>query len=915
MIEPTIEDEENHPAVVEIRRLQESNEITPELAKSLLFKFSKLHNAFVHACGVEQTLMRRTRNLNKELKAQKVSIENSAHQQQEHRVQLSNLRQNVTITQADLESVKEQITLTKNNTKLKHKEREKLEEKVTHAQENQRVKLDPKKRQIQEENASLEELITQRKEKIQSLIKNQQEIIEKIQRCEAQLSQLETKKKEKNKRILDISVFPMKIRQKANASESALNSLLAEEKSALSMLEKTETDISNILSVQRDKETEIQQVTNDLNGMTDAVDQVKRKYEKILSDSALQKDVRLHREYELKTISKSIKESNSQISSLDAKQDGLLKEIDKKDIEILKMEEAISHYKKQRESLLSQLNNVEKEANNERQRNINYQAELDRVTQAKENALKAVLALETVNSKLLQQIKDALREKNKKQAVLDIHIQKEKDLIHSLKENALMRTRKARELTNMKRKAHDSKNLAIERNLNYLDQVKKLEAFSQKLIEVSQLYEKAKVDRNRYVNAIQTSRQLNVEIKEKIKILDNEVEVLRTEFDQVDAAVRAQKHLLNDAYKRREATKSQLRTEEENYKKLQRQIDHQVTETGRMNSILQKIEDLINNQQNRYTIQADDCANIQRMLIDKQDELCIVYEQYNRHEEVMRYGEQILKEKEEELRLLNIQLNDFARKIDIFQRKIPQLKKYNSDIDDLQRQIDRERKDVDDLTRKLEIPDENERKRLYCGRDFSAKELDAKVSHYEQRVKDKEMQIAEQQIILRDINERIEGLRGKSQKLGFKSNHTLEKGGNIRAETMKLRRKKMAALSEMAIYQAQQDDLQEQKEAVKEEIKQAESRTARGEAFDEYAEKIVRMHERDIKTAQTPRRKSIFDEEDDEEEKQPGRQKFDAYPTADGLSRPYGAFPVFQPGDPSPNLRYYRKEDSRPIVL
>ena len=70
MIEPTIEDEENHPAVVEIRRLQESNEITPELAKSLLFKFSKLHNAFVHACGVEQTLMRRTRNLNKELKAQ-----------------------------------------------------------------------------------------------------------------------------------------------------------------------------------------------------------------------------------------------------------------------------------------------------------------------------------------------------------------------------------------------------------------------------------------------------------------------------------------------------------------------------------------------------------------------------------------------------------------------------------------------------------------------------------------------------------------------------------------------------------------------------------------------------------------------------------------------------------------------------
>ena len=54
---------------------------------------------------------------------------------------------------------------------------------------------------------------------------------------------------------------------------------------------------------------------------------------------------------------------------------------------------------------------------------------------------------------------------------------------------------------------------------------------------------------------------------------------------------------------------------------------------------------------------------------------------------------------------------------------------------------------------------------------------------------------------------------------------------------------------------------------------------------------------------------------DEEEEIRPGRQRFDAYPTADGLSRPYGAFPVFQPAPVPGYARHFRKEVPRPIEL
>ena len=73
------------------------------------------------------------------------------------------------------------------------------------------------------------------------------------------------------------------------------------------------------------------------------------------------------------------------------------------------------------------------------------------------------------------------------------------------------------------------------------------------------------------------------------------------------------------------------------------------------------------------------------------------------------------------------------------------------------------------------------------------------------------------------------------------------------------------------------------------------------------------MHERDLMNAETMRNKQF--DSDDEEEVRPGREHYDAYPTKDGLSRPYGAFPVFQPAKPSPNLRHYRTETDRPIQL
>jgi hypothetical protein len=132
---------------------------------------------------------------------------------------------------------------------------------------------------------------------------------------------------------------------------------------------------------------------------------------------------------------------------------------------------------------------------------------------------------------------------------------------------------------------------------------------------------------------------------------------------------------------------------------------------------------------------------------------------------------------------------------------------------------------------------------------------------------------------------------------------------------MALRRKKMAAAAESAVYQAQTSELQEEKEVVKAEIAKAADRTEKGGEFDEYSMKIIKMHQRDIQAGPKKRKTANGFDSDEEDDKRPGRPHFDAYPTADGLSRPYGAFPVFQPAPPSGQLRHYRMETQRPIEL
>lgn len=66
------------------------------------------------------------------------------------------------------------------------------------------------------------------------------------------------------------------------------------------------------------------------------------------------------------------------------------------------------------------------------------------------------------------------------------------------------------------------------KQLQIQDHQKKNQEMQIKLKDFDKLYDVIKNERNKCVNLIQTSTQKSAEMKEKIKILQNEIEILRT---------------------------------------------------------------------------------------------------------------------------------------------------------------------------------------------------------------------------------------------------------------------------------------------------------------------------------------------------------------------------------------------------
>eukprot|EP00658_Telonema_sp_P-2_P030838 TRINITY_DN23218_c0_g1_i2.p1 TRINITY_DN23218_c0_g1~~TRINITY_DN23218_c0_g1_i2.p1 ORF type:complete len:442 (+),score=157.68 TRINITY_DN23218_c0_g1_i2:217-1542(+) len=383
-----------------------------------------------------------------------------------------------------------------------------------------------------------------------------------------------------------------------------------------------------------------------------------------------------------------------------------------------------------------------------------------------------------------------------------------------------------------------------------------------------EMFQTVKRERSQKAAQIQSASQRMSEMQEKIKILDNELEVLRRESlvkDQELLKKRRESHELRQTCKnlRVEINKAQdkLATSESTELDLKNRM-------RKLNTVITTTEDEMLELKKNYEDAVENRNYAGIRLIDRNDELCILYEKANVQETILKQGTTMLNQRREEIRALSVKLGDLQRQIELCQKVLPEVRDMEEQLSKTLLELDDERMRAEILEHDITDPSNAARWRQ-AGKP--AKTVDGKVietpkeegalsnkgptkefiavqkqvQQLEQRVTAVTEKLMEKDLLLEEVTEhsnklRKQALNGRDFTLALAKRVGAYQAG-IKTKTKKM----MATLSELSMVQASSLQLRMEVQELEGTVTDAQSRMENGDAPTEYHQYQLEKEEYD----------------------------------------------------------------------
>ena len=487
-----------------------------------------------------------------------------------------------------------------------------------------------------------------------------------------------------------------------------------------------------------------------------------------------------------------------------------------------------------------------------------------------------------------------------------------------IKEVTSQRERVSRQAALKVQKWKETEELRQVKDLIILDLKKKKKDTGRRLKEFQQLYDLVKNQRNKFVNMIQTSTQSIAEMKEKLKILGNEIDILRTETLNKEKLLAKARTDHSNAQIDRDHLRSELNKCALTFKIRQEAVEEQITEIDKLHAIINTSEKEMLHLKKQYQTCVESRNYTGIMLIDRNDELCILYEKSNIQEEVLKHGEISLVRKENEIRMLQLELKEVQRSIDATRKVLPQVPSLDESIASLQQQLLEARDQAAELEAALESPNNKQRWRRLEGKIPEKDELVSKVNQLEERLNDKKEQLLEKNLILDEVTTLSDRLRHQAKEGRADTLELARKVNGYQSRLRSLTRKMMATVSELSMYQASAMKLDAEKQELEDEKAQAVVNLREGLApTDDAAREWNRLEHERMQLLEMA--KAAAEYRSDLERpmhRTTAEPRPNAYIPEDlGIPKPYGKYAPFKPSEPGTTMRHIRKPEVREIVI
>jgi chromosome segregation ATPase len=489
----------------------------------------------------------------------------------------------------------------------------------------------------------------------------------------------------------------------------------------------------------------------------------------------------------------------------------------------------------------------------------------------------------------------------------------EKKLGKMLHAYTAQRDLKFRENARLESKERQAHYQVRTRQLSIVDLTKRCSELGNRLKEFSALYEVVKNERNKYVNLIQNSTQALAEMREKIRILQNEIEILGQEFGTKDKALAKERAAHLNARNHRDSIRQEMSKLLYDYRSKQGVIEQQVLEIDKLNAVINLVERDMIELKGRYEHAVRDRNGVGIRLIDCNDELCLLYERSNHHLQTIHRGTAEYASKESELRLSRLQAEELTRELKTAEKRVPQMDMLHASIARLKEEVSRCRLDMDELSQKLETPANKERWRALEGSDLEEGQLQDKILLLETRINDKRAQLLEKDLLLEEVTSLTTKLGAQARAKRDVAKSLTDQLNELQCRIRDTTKRMLAAVSELSMYQATALRLQQEKALREEALERARHRVQIGEPPSEEAVRdLYRTERRREQLGESMQRRleaeRLLATRPMHATKTTAEPRPTAYVPDDemGIPKPYGKTAPFKPTENGASMRHIR---------
>ncbi|XP_050405069.2 coiled-coil domain-containing protein 146 [Patella vulgata] len=595
-----------------------------------------------------------------------------------------------------------------------------------------------------------------------------------------------------------------------------------------------------------------------------------------------------------------------------------LKNLKKAENQLKVSEETLNHTKMIYDKLKSQADTMPKDDGT----NLKKKKELQKEVEQNKRALAQEKSLTAVEHVKLEA--SAQEEQNLLYEQSDLRIEVV-ELTRLAAIKADEREQKARDFMRAETRYHRAFEDLKTKQLQIQDHQKKYQEMQQKLKDFAKSYDVIKNERNKCVNLIQTSTQKAAEMKEKIKILQNEIEILRTSVMEKDRMLQKSKLKHMASIVERDSQRNEFAKQQRIHEDMRDTKDQQKMDIMKLNLMINQAEEQMVRLRKRYEVAVQNRNERGLKLIERDEEVCIFYEKVNIQDQMIRNGEVELKAREEEIRFLKMKITEEKRGVGLMSKTVPEKRTLGQELVNLQIELQKVQDHLLSLEKNLENPNNDKRVRYIDGNDPSPPEMQAKIEELELRLAEAEEQLLEKALIYDQTNRIVNRIKGKAES-GKEDTLSLAKNVNLVQSRIKdTTRKMMALVSELSMNQANSMRLQQHLKENEVELEQCYIRMEKGEPpSDEIENEWVRFL-RDQERRSLDKEERLMMEEEGEQYKIAGGLYTTADPRPNAyipdddadlpIPRPYGSHAPFKPVEPGSSMRHIRKPIPKPIEI